>query len=330
MKIDKPILSAADRAAMSSSAPAPAICLVKPQMGENIGAACRAMANFGLEELLLVAPRDGWPNEKAIALASGASWPLEGAKVFATTNEAIAGKTIVFATSGTPRQIDKPLIGPAEAVDLIKDAMEKGERPVILFGSERIGLDQMDLISADYIVTYPTDFRFPSLNLAQSVAIFCHLWAVRTGEKLPEDWNIKPSEVAERKYFDALFDFFTKELDEIGFFWPQERKENMVEVLRGPMVRAKFSQSEINLFYGAIRAISEGPRRRYLESKNKEIEQNLSSWFLEQFPDAQIKEIIQNGENASLMFNQSGVNHVAFINIASDAFKIKEIIPPLA
>jgi TrmH family RNA methyltransferase len=170
-------LSKAEQAALPGWGDAPAICLVNPQMGENIGATARAMANFGFGELILVEPRDVWPNPKAWALASGAEWPLEDARLVATAAEAIAEKTLVIATTGTPRQLDKPLIGPREAVARIRAAMKNGEKPVILFGSERAGLDNDLIINADILVTYPVDGRFPSLNLAQSVACFCYEWA---------------------------------------------------------------------------------------------------------------------------------------------------------
>lgn len=303
----KPIPSTADRASMPAAAPAPAIALIKPQMGENIGAAARAMANFGLEELLIVNPRDGWPNEKAIAVAAGATWPLENAQIHATTNDALAQKTIVFATSGTPRQLDKPLISPQKAVELIAEAMARGEKPIVMFGNERLGLDQIDLVSADYIVTFPTDFRYPSLNLAQSVAIFCYLWAVRAGDKLPQGWDIENGEIAPRKFFDNLFDYLIHELDECGFFWPADRRENMVENLRNSLVRARFSTSEINLFRGAIRVIAEGPRRRFTDLQLDNKREKIKNWLCENYPNQDIIEIIIE-KNKAIALIKKGAN----------------------
>lgn len=275
-KIDKPIPSNQERAQMRSGSPAPAICLVNPQMGENIGAASRAMANFGLEDLVLVAPRDGWPNQKAYDVSSGAAWPLDNAKLVNDTAEAIKDYTMVFATTGTPRQLDKPLIGPMEAVKLIIAALEKGEKPIVLFGAERAGLDNKSINIADYLITMPTDFRFPSLNLAQSVAVFSYVWAAREEIKgAPKGWNINDPIPAKREAFDNMFDFFINELSNKGFFWPEDRKENMVEVLRTPMVRARFSENEINLFRGALRVFSEGSRKRYTDSKKQEIKEWL-------------------------------------------------------
>ncbi len=315
----KPILSNADRAALPGAFPAPAVCLVKPQMGENIGAAARAMANFGLEELLIVNPRDGWPNEKAIAVSSGATWPLDKAQIFQTTNEAIAEKTIIFATSGTPRQLDKPLISPQEAVEIAARAMDNGERPVFLFGSERFGLDQMDLVSADFIVTYPTDFRFPSLNLAQSVAIFCYLWAVREGDKMPDGWNLEKGEIAPRKYFDNLFDFLVKELDDCGFFWPIDRRENMLETLRNSLVRARFTESEINLFRGAMRVIAEGPRRRFSELQREKKAQKIETYLNSQFQNLKIIDIIIENQKAVAIIELDGVPTNLLLGLFEDA-----------
>lgn len=318
IKTEKPILSNAERAALPSAPPAPAICLVKPQMGENIGAAARAMANFGLEELLIVNPRDGWPNEKALAVSAGATWPLDNARIFQTTNDAIAEKTVVFATSGTPRQLDKPLISPQEAVEIAAKAMEIGEKPVLLFGSERFGLDQMDLVSADYIITYPTDFRFPSLNLAQSVAIFCYLWAVRDGNKMPDGWNIEKSEIAPRKYFDNLYDFLVKELDDCGFFWPIDRRENMLETLRNPMVRARFSESEINLFRGALRVIAEGPRRRFSELQREKSAKIIEAEIKALFSNGNIKELIIEKQKAVAVLELDGNLQTLLIEISDN------------
>lgn len=322
--------------AITSIAPAPVICLVNPQMGENIGAAARAMANFGLEELRLVAPRDGWPNEKAIAVASGASWPIEGAEVFSTTSEAIGDKTIVFATSGTPRQIDKPLISPMQAVSLIHALIQDGKKPIVLFGSERIGLGQQDLIRADYIITYPTDFRFPSLNLAQSVAIFCYAWATRSGDKLPDDWKIQNLEVAPRKYFDSMFENLLEELDNVGFFWPEDRRTNMVETLLAPLVRGKFSEGQITLLRGAIKALVNGPRRRFLQTKNSVVAGQIRDWFeaktnesQSDFSKAKINEIIIGEDKVTILISKDNVQRAVIVTINNGEISIDKIIPAL-
>jgi tRNA/rRNA methyltransferase len=278
-------LSKAQQAALPGWGKAPAICLVQPQMGENIGATARAMANFGFSELILVAPRDVWPNPKAWALASGAEWPLENARVVDTTAEAITEKTLVIATTGTPRQLDKPLIGPREAVARIRAAMANGEQPVILFGSERAGLDNELIINADILVTYPVDGRFPSLNLAQSVACFCYEWAsFSEAAGPPPGWTMEEKPAAPRGAFESFFDNLIAELDDSRFFWPDDRKTTMVETLRNALVRGRFTMGEISLIRGAVRSLVEGPRRRAMESDAARARELAQAWLAQQ-PD---------------------------------------------
>jgi tRNA/rRNA methyltransferase len=276
-------LSKAEQAALPGWGAAPAICLVQPQMGENIGAAARAMANFGFSELILVEPRDVWPNPKAWALASGAEWPLENARVATTAAEAIGEKTLVIATTGTPRQLDKPLIGPREAVARIRAAMANGEQPVILFGSERAGLHNDLIINADILVTYPVDGRFPSLNLAQSVACFCYEWAsFSEAEGPPPGWTMTEHPAAPRHAFESFFDNLIAELDASRFFWPDDRKVTMVETLRNALVRNRLTMGEISLIRGAIRSLVEGPRRRAMESDRQRALDVTSAWIATQ------------------------------------------------
>ncbi len=272
-------LSKAEQAALPGWGEAPAICLVHPQMGENIGATARAMANFGFSELILVKPRDVWPNPKAWALASGAEWPLESAQVVETAHEALAEKTFVIATTGTPRQLDKPLIGPREAVSRMREAMLAGEKPVILFGSERSGLDNDLIIGADLLVTFPVDGRFPSLNLAQSVACFCYEWA--SGSEAngpPPGWTIEEKPTAPRAAFESFFEHWVADLEETRFFWPEDRKSTMVETMRNAFVRGRFTMNEISLIRGALRSLAGGPRRRALETDAAAQRAKLEAW----------------------------------------------------
>lgn len=323
----KIILSTAERVAATPLKPAPAICLVNPQMGENIGAAARAMANFGLEELLLVAPRDPWPNEKAFALCSGARWPLEQAVLFDDTQTATAQKTLVIATTGTPRQLDKPLIGPMEAVRLIKEALLRGEKPVVLFGAERSGLDNEAINSADLLMTMPTDFRFPSLNLAQSVAVFCYAWAAESeNEGAPKGWRIEASEPAPRKFMDSFFKYFIAELDDVGFFWPDENRVNMVEVLRTPLVRARFAENEFTLFRGAIRALIEGPRRRWQSLENDKKRIIARDWYAQNIQDGEIAEIFIEGDRAIVSYRRGENLQITVLEISgSEVASVSEI-----
>jgi tRNA/rRNA methyltransferase len=272
--------SAAERAAMPLAEATPAICLVNPQMGENIGAAARAMANFGFEELILVRPRDVWPNPKAWHMASGADWPLDNARLVETPGEAVADKTLILATTGTPRNLDKPLIGPREAVARVRAAMTAGERPVVLFGCERSGLDNELIIAADLLVTFPVDGRFPSLNLGASVGLFCYEWASqREADGPPPGWDITPAPPAPRQAFDALFSHLIASLDESRFFWPADRRSSMVDALHVALLRARFPMHEISLLQGAIKSLSEGPRRRARQTDAAEAQAALEGWL---------------------------------------------------
>jgi tRNA/rRNA methyltransferase len=283
-------LSKAEQAALPGWGAAPAICLVQPQMGENIGATARAMANFGFSELILVEPRDVWPNPKAWALASGAEWPLENARVVASAAEAVAEKTLVIATTGTPRQLDKPLIGPREAVARIRAAMANGEQPVILFGSERAGLDNDLIIGADILVTYPVDGRFPSLNLAQSVACFCYEWAsFSEAGGPPPGWTMAEKPAAPRAAFESFFDNLITELDNSRFFWPDDRKVTMVETLRNAFIRNRLTMGEISLIRGAIASLVAGPRRRAVESDQARARAATQAWLASNAKFAEIE-----------------------------------------
>ena len=327
-KKPKSVLSTAERVASTPQKPAPAICLINPQMGENIGAAARAMANFGLDELLLVAPRDPWPNEKAYALCSGATWPLDSARLFENTKDALAEKTLVIATTGTPRQLNKPLIGPMEAVTIIKAALERGERPIVLFGAERSGLDNEIINSADLLMTMPTDFRFPSLNLAQSVAVFCYAWAAQNEKDgAPKGWQIEKREPAPRKYLDNFFDYFIAELDNAGFFWPEENRENMIEVLQTPIVRARFAENEFSLFRGAIRALIEGPRRRWQSLETQKKRKVAHDWFSTEIANAVLKSIYIEDNKAIIHYIEKDQLRVLVVEIEN--LKIGKIISRL-
>jgi tRNA/rRNA methyltransferase len=300
-------LSKAEQAALPGWGAAPAICLVQPQMGENIGATARAMANFGFSELILVSPRDVWPNPKAWALASGAEWPLENARVVDSAAQAIGDKTLVIATTGTPRQLDKPLIGPREAVARIRAAMANGEQPVILFGSERAGLDNDLIINADILVTYPVDGRFPSLNLAQSVACFCYEWAsFSEAEGPPPGWTMSEQPAAPRHAFESFFENLISELDDSRFFWPDDRKTTMVETMRNALVRGRFTMGEISLIRGAMRSLVEGPRRRSIESDKQRAREVFQAWL-----DAGANGAANMAEGEVVEFIFAGTNIVA-------------------
>ena len=170
--------------------PAPLVVLAYPQLGENIGTAARAMANFGLHELRLVAPRDGWPNEKAVTASSGAHWIVEGAKVFDDLPAALVDMNYVYATTARPRDMIKEVITPEQAGHDMRARVARGEKVAILFGRERWGLSNEEVSLADIIVTAPVNPAFASINIAQAVLLMGYEWfkehAASLGQQTPE------------------------------------------------------------------------------------------------------------------------------------------------
>jgi tRNA/rRNA methyltransferase len=247
----------------------PCIILDRPQMAENIGAVARVMGNFGLSELRLVAPRDGWPQEKAWAMASGAQWPLDGAKVYATVEEATADLQVVYATTARNREVNLPVITPRECA---ADGMEKarqGLKTGLLFGAERTGLETHDLIHAHYIVTIPVDPRFWSLNLAQAVNIVAYEWRLQIMDAPKADFTKNQDPPAEMKHLVGLYEHLEGELDISGFFFPAAKRPSMVRNLRSSLNRANLTEQEIRTWRGVVTALTKG-RGRVLARLAKE------------------------------------------------------------
>jgi len=230
---------------------APAIVLVEPQLGENIGTAARAMANFGLTDLRIVAPRDGWPNEKAVAAASRADHVIDAVKVFDTVEEAIADLTLVYATTARPRDMLKPVRGPEEAAETMVRSAAAGGAPGILFGRERWGLNNDEVALADEIVTYPVDPKFSSLNIAQAVLLIAYEWKKAAFEAGP-----LPGEeefVAARKEdLIGFFDHLERALEETGYFFPPQMRGNMVRNLRSMFHKAQLTEQEVRTLRGVV------------------------------------------------------------------------------
>ena len=245
---------------------APAIVLVAPQLGENIGMVARAMANFGLCDLRLVAPRDGWPSETARAAASGADWVVDGATVFGSVPEAIADLGLVLATTARPREISKPVIRPSEAAERLAARLEAGETGGILFGAERAGLDNDDVALAEAIVTFPTNPKFSSLNLAQSVLLIGYEWfrmAGQHGGRRRSGAGMQP--LAAKADLIRLFEHLEAELDAAGYLYPAEKRPVMVRNLRNILLKAELSDQEVRTLRGVIKALTgakgQGPGR---------------------------------------------------------------------
>jgi len=224
--------------------------LVRPQMGENIGAAARAMLNFGLTQMRLVAPRDGWANPAATAMASGAGRILDHAEVFDDTEAAVADAHYVYATTARPRDLKKRVLTPTEAALEAHARRQAGERVVILFGPERAGLENVEIARANAIVSVPVNPDFASLNLAQSVLLMAYEWrraAINPQASMPETARAPQHEIT------RLGDHFEAQLEEAGFFFPEAKAANMKLNLRNLWSRLPLSSTDTQIFHGILR-----------------------------------------------------------------------------
>jgi tRNA/rRNA methyltransferase len=232
---------------------APAFVLVRPQMGENIGAAARAMWNFGLDRMRIVAPRDGWPNEKAVALASGAGRLLDAAQVTDSYTEALADCTFVLATTARPRGLTKPVYSPEEAMRLTAEKTAAGERVAVVFGPERAGLENEEIARANAIISVPVNPDFPSLNLAQCVLLVGYEWRRQTAAHAPADIVPGKSDWASHAEITALGDHFEERLEAAGFFFPADKAASMKTNLRNLWSRMPLTQMDVRMFHGMMR-----------------------------------------------------------------------------
>jgi tRNA/rRNA methyltransferase len=255
-----------------SSAPqsaAPAIILVEPQMGENIGAAARAMANFGLTDLRLVRPRDGWPNRKAKAAASGATGIVDDVKVFDSEEAAIAGLNFVYATTARIRDLPKQVFGPRDAAAELRTRVSKGQAVGILFGRERWGLTNEEVALADAIMTFPVNPKFASLNIAQAVLLVAYEWmASGLSGELPTRDAIPAIDTtpAPKEHLLGLMRHLDEALDPTGYFRTPDMKPTMVQNLRAILQRAGFTRDEIDVLHGVIVAFERQNTRRTSEA----------------------------------------------------------------
>jgi tRNA/rRNA methyltransferase len=236
----------------------PIVVLVEPQLGENIGAAARAMANFGLSQLRLVNPRQGWPNDKARIMATGAGRVLDAVALYPTLATAIADCSLVLATTARAHDQAKPVIGPAEAASMIGPTIAAGENAAILFGRERNGLENDEVALADAIVTLPVNPAFASLNLAQAVVIVAYEWFKLAGAgTLPFAMPSK-SAPAPKQQLLAFFENVERELEKVEFFRPPDKRETMQINLRNIFTRMQPTQQDIQTLHGVIMAVAEG------------------------------------------------------------------------
>jgi tRNA/rRNA methyltransferase len=238
--------------------PAPVIILVEPQLGENIGATARAMANFGISRLRLVKPRQGWPNPKAHVMAAGADRILENAQVFETVQEAVADCRYLIATTARQHDQAKPVLSPEQAAAEMAPRVREGEAVGIMFGRERNGLENDEVALADAIVTLPVNPAFASLNLAQAVLVIGYEWFKNiTAGALPYT-RPERSPPAPKQQLLAFFENIERELENVEFFRPPEKRETMVINLRNIFTRIRPTQQDIQTLHGVILSIAQG------------------------------------------------------------------------
>ena len=234
----------------------PIIVLVRPQLGQNIGKAARAMLNFGLTELRLVAPRDGWPNPDAGPAASGADAVLADAKLFATVADAVADCTAVFASTVRRRELVLPVVGPAEMAAAIH---AQAGRTAILFGPERSGLETEDVALSGTIVTVPINPQFGSLNLAQAVILLAYEWS--RGRPL-EQPTMKDNEPPAPQFeVEGLIGQVDAALDAAGYYFPADRAKVTKLTIRTLLTKPGWSSREVRALRGMIRSIAKGTKR---------------------------------------------------------------------
>jgi tRNA/rRNA methyltransferase len=240
------------------------VILSAPQLAENIGGVARVMANFGLHDLRLVNPRDGWPQERAWASASGADWPLDGARVFGRLEDALSDLQLVYAATARPREVNLPVLTPREAAASLSAGAGEGLTTGLLFGAERAGLESDEVSLCSAIVTVPIDPRFRSLNLAQAVAVNAYEWRLTQAAEAPAAFRPPASPPAGQDSLHGLFQHLERELDASGFFHPPEKTPGMVRNLRAILARAALTEQEVSTLRGVVTALSRG-RGRVLE-----------------------------------------------------------------
>jgi tRNA/rRNA methyltransferase len=234
----------------------PRVVLVEPQMGENIGAVARAMLNCGLNRMSLVKPKQGWPNQKAVTMASGATEVLDKAQLFETTEEAVQGITALYATTARPRELTVRVITPRQAGLEMREADARGEEVGLMFGPERSGLTNDHIVLADTVISVPLNPAYSSLNLAQAVLLVAYEWFTAADVTPAESIEMSGTRLAEKKDVMELFARLETELDAGGFFRAPNLKKTVVRNLRAMLQRGRMSDQEVRTFHGMISAMT--------------------------------------------------------------------------
>jgi tRNA/rRNA methyltransferase len=240
---------------------APVFVLVRPQLGENVGAAARAMLNFGLTDLRLVAPQCGWPNVKALQAASGATEVLNRVRVFERVEDATGDLRRLYATTARPRELFKPVVTAAEGAREARAALSRGEQVGILFGPERTGLANDDLIYADAVVSIPVNPHFFSLNLAQAVLLVAYEWFQSAGAVAAPQAALPAGRPAAKGELAQLLEHLIAELDRVDFFRAADRRASMSRALKLIGARAELRAPDVHLLRGVIKELARGGRR---------------------------------------------------------------------
>lgn len=250
----------------------PAVILIEPQLGENIGTAARAMANFGLSELRIVNPRDGWPNERAFKAASGADWIVENARLYDEPPQAVLDCNYVYATTARPRGMVKEVITPEQAGLDMRARIADGQKVGILFGREKFGLRNEEVKLADVIVMAPVNPQFASLNVAQAVLLVGYEWykheAQSLGQETPQEAALPgpglmpKARPASKQELEGFFSHLQAELTECGFLRPPEKAPSMMRNIRAMYTRAQLTEQEVRTLRGIVSGLTYRHRRK--------------------------------------------------------------------
>lgn len=235
--------------------PQPTFILVRPQMGENIGAAARAMWNFGLDRMRIVDPRDGWPNQKAVAMASGAGRLLDEAGLHTGLPEALGDCDYIFATTARHRGLTKPIYSPERAMQIAAEKIAAGQRVGVMFGPEASGLENEDIARANATITVPVNPDFPSLNLGQCVLLTAYEWRRQMAEVTHETHEMVKTDWAPQIEVEKLADHIESRMETAGFFYPVEKAENMKLNLRNMWSRMPLTRADVQMLHGMMRQL---------------------------------------------------------------------------
>lgn len=243
---------------MPESQRQPYFVLVRPQMGENIGASARAMWNFGLEQMRVVAPRDGWPSTHAVAMASGAGRLLDAAQHFDGVSEAVGDTSFVFATTARGRGLTKPILAPEEAMRQVAEKIAQGQKVAVLFGPERAGLENEDIAGANALISVPVNPDFPSLNLAQCVLLMAYEWRRAQGQVELARMELAKTQWAEAIEVEKLAQHYEERLEDAGFFFPEAKAPGMKVNLRNMWSRFSLTRADVQMLHGVLRQLVRG------------------------------------------------------------------------